>query len=568
MSASQDKKRRQAEREAGTSPKTMAQREAERKQRKERRTWTIVGVIVALFIIVVVVLNTNLFYTGTTAMTIGDYKFTNAEYQYYYNTAYNNFVYANQNYISFIGLDTSKPLDEQAFGETQSSLISAMGSDLPESMKDENRAEDATWADYFRAVALDNMVEVTALWDAAVKAGYTLSEEDSETIETTLSNYETYAESQDLRGADGYIALVYGKGVDSDTVRELLSRAYIAEDYSKDIYDGFEYTADEINSYYDEHADVFDAFNVDYYMVAAEKEEVTETVTDDETGEETEQTNEEVTDATMADAKAIADSIAAAVEGGADFSEAVADAVADAEPAELTNVSGYNIKNNFSEDFADWIISGDRAEGDTTVIESDGVGYYVLVFHSRNDNSSYNAVNFRHILINAEDSDEDGTISDEEKSAAEEELNTVYDTWKEGDATEDSFAALANQYSEDSGSNGSSAYSSTGGLYEHVARDQMVPEIDEWIFDPARQPGDTTMVYVEASNYTGWHLVYFVGTDDMTYHDCLAEMGIGNSTSTNSVSGLRQDDFDAWKTETLSGWSVSVNSFINWFAKV
>ena len=53
MSASQDKKRRQAEREAGASPKTLAQREAEQKLRKEHRTWTIVGVIVALFIAVI-----------------------------------------------------------------------------------------------------------------------------------------------------------------------------------------------------------------------------------------------------------------------------------------------------------------------------------------------------------------------------------------------------------------------------------------------------------------------------------------------------------------------------------
>ena len=65
MSASQDKKRRQAEREAGTSPKTLAEREAAQKARKERRTWTIVGVIIALFVIVIVPLNTNLLYTKT-----------------------------------------------------------------------------------------------------------------------------------------------------------------------------------------------------------------------------------------------------------------------------------------------------------------------------------------------------------------------------------------------------------------------------------------------------------------------------------------------------------------------
>ena len=113
MSASQDKKRRQAERESGSSPKTLAEREAAVKARKERRTWTIVGVLVALFVVVIVLLNTNLLYTGTTSVTVGDYKFTNAEYQYYYTTAYNNFTYQYGSYASLLGLDTSADLDEQ-----------------------------------------------------------------------------------------------------------------------------------------------------------------------------------------------------------------------------------------------------------------------------------------------------------------------------------------------------------------------------------------------------------------------------------------------------------------------
>ena len=441
MSASQDKKRRQAEREAGTSPKTLAQREAEQKARKERRTWTTVGVIVALFIVVILVLNSSLLYTGTTALTIGDYKFTNAEYQYYYNTAYNGFTNQYSSYLSLFQFDTDTPAEDQPFTESSASLLSMLGQSVPESMSGDNLSEDATWADYFKAVAMDNMVQITALWDAAVKEGYTLSEEDSAEIDETISAFETMASLNNLRGADGYCAVVYGKGVDAGLVRELLGRAYIAEAYSTDVFEGFEYSREELDSYYDENADDFDAFTFDYYLVSAEKVEVTETV-----------------------------------------------------------------------------------------------------------------------------ADEDGEISEEERQAAEDEINEIYDQWVEDGETEESFISLANTNSEDSGSNGSSVYSSEGGLYEHVARHQMVPEIDEWIFDSARQPGDSTIVYVEAANYTGYHLVYFVGTDEMSYHDCLAEYGIGSYE--DAPTGLRQPDYDEFEAELVAQFPVSFNKFVNWFAKV
>ena len=322
MSASQDKKRRQAEREAGTSPKTLAQREAEQKARKERRTWTTVGVIVALFIVVILVLNSSLLYTGTTALTIGDYKFTNAEYQYYYNTAYNGFTNQYSSYLSLFQFDTDTPAEDQPFTESSASLLSMLGQSVPESMSGDNLSEDATWADYFKAVAMDNMVQITALWDAAVKEGYTLSEEDSAEIDETISAFETMASLNNLRGADGYCAVVYGKGVDAELVRELLGRAYIAEAYSTDVFEGFEYSREELDSYYDENADDFDAFTFDYYLVSAEKVEVTETVTDEETGEESEETNEKVTDETMAEAEEAANAVAEAVENGESLADA------------------------------------------------------------------------------------------------------------------------------------------------------------------------------------------------------------------------------------------------------
>ena len=569
MSASQDKKRRQAERESGSSPKTLAEREAAVKARKERRTWTIVGVLVALFIVVIVLLNTNLLYTGTTSVTVGDYKFTNAEYQYYYTTAYNNFTYQYGSYASLLGLDTSADLDEQT---VQSSLFTMLGLEIPESLQpaDEEETAEFTWDDYFRETALQNMAQVTAIWDAAVKAGYTLSEEAAEEINSTIASFETMATANNLRGADGYAAVIYGKGVTASLVRELLERAYIAEEYSADIYESFEYSADEINAYYDENADAFDAISFDYYLVEAEKVEVTETVTDEETGEETEETNEEVTDETMAEAKEEADSLLEAAQSGAaqgalSFAEAVAETMGDeAEATEIKSLFGYSVTSGYGV-MAEWLLDSAREPGDMAVLESEGVGYYVVCFNSRSDNSDYNGAAFRHILVNVEDEDEDGEFSEEEIEAAEQKIQEIRDEWISDGETEDAFAALANANSDDTGSNGSSLYSTEGGLYEHVAKDQMVEPINDWLFDDARQSGDSEIIYVESSNYTGYHLVYFVGEDGYSYHDCLALYGLGY---TNAPQGLRQPDYEAWQSELIAQFPVSVNGFVNWFAKV
>ena len=569
MSASQDKKRRQAERESGSSPKTLAEREAAVKARKERRTWTIVGVLVALFVVVIVLLNTNLLYTGTTSVTVGDYKFTNAEYQYYYTTAYNNFTYQYGSYASLLGLDTSADLDEQT---VQSSLFTMLGLEIPESLQpaDEEETAEFTWDDYFRETALQNMAQVTAIWDAAVKAGYTLSEEAAEEINSTIASFETMATANNLRGADGYAAVIYGKGVTASLVRELLERAYIAEEYSADIYESFEYSADEINAYYDENADAFDAISFDYYLVEAEKVEVTETVTDEETGEETEETNEEVTDETMAEAKEEADSLLEAAQSGAaqgalSFAEAVAETMGEeAEATEIKSLFGYSVTSGYGV-MAEWLLDSAREPGDMAVLENEGVGYYVVCFNSRSDNSDYNGVAFRHILVNVEDEDEDGEFSEEEIEAAEQKIQEIRDEWISDGETEDAFAALANANSDDTGSNGSSLYSTEGGLYEHVAKDQMVEPINDWIFDDARQSGDSEIIYVESSNYTGYHLVYFVGEDGYSYHDCLALYGLGY---TNAPQGLRQPDYEAWQSELIAQFPVSVNGFVNWFAKV
>lgn len=112
-------------------------------------------------------------------------------------------------------------------------------------------------------------------------------------------------------------------------------------------------------------------------------------------------------------------------------------------------------------------------------------------------------VDVRHILIVPEgNEDESGTVTytDAQWDACRDKAQTLLDAWKAGEATEDSFAVLAEIHSEDPGS------MSVGGLYQYVYEGQMVPEFEEWCFDESRQYGDTGLVKTDY----GYHIMYYV----------------------------------------------------------
>ena len=115
-------------------------------------------------------------------------------------------------------------------------------------------------------------------------------------------------------------------------------------------------------------------------------------------------------------------------------------------------------------------------------------------------------VDVRHVLFMPQGgtTDETGatTYSEAEWAACEAEAQNVMNAWTKGECDEESFAAMANTYSQDPGSN------TNGGLYENVQQGQMVEAFDAWCFDAKRQPGHYGIV---KTNY-GYHLMYFVGS--------------------------------------------------------
>lgn len=75
--------------------------------------------------------------------------------------------------------------------------------------------------------------------------------------------------------------------------------------------------------------------------------------------------------------------------------------------------------------------------------------------------------------------------------------NEAENPWTGGEEWD--FALLASRASADDGT------ARAGGLYHSVSRGQLMRELEDWLFDPGRQPGDTTSLETEL----GVHLLYF-----------------------------------------------------------
>ncbi len=114
-------------------------------------------------------------------------------------------------------------------------------------------------------------------------------------------------------------------------------------------------------------------------------------------------------------------------------------------------------------------------------------------------------VDVRHVLIMPEGADSSDIRTETFDEAAWEtsrvKAEELLTAWEAGDKSEESFAQLAMDHSQD----GSAA---NGGLYTDVTKGQMVEAFENWCFDAARAHGDYGIVKTEF----GYHLMFFVGS--------------------------------------------------------
>ena len=180
----------------------------------------------------------------------------------------------------------------------------------------------------------------------------------------------------------------------------------------------------------------------------------------------------------------------------------------------------------------DWLFNDSRQAGDTEILE-DTSSCYVAVFNSRQRDEALD-YNVRHILITA-DSLELGEGEEATEELLTAKAQEILSSW---DGTEEGFAALANEYSQDGGSN------TNGGLYENVAKNQMVAAFQNWCYESGRKPGDTGIVY---NSGTGAHIMYFVGYGSTQYWHYACE------------NMLRSEAYSQWQTDLIEPLTVELD---------
>ena len=508
MSASTKRKERQAAREAGTDKKMLAMQEeaAKKAQSKRRWTWALIGVVV--FVVLVLFLNSGLLYK-TTALTLGDEKFTAAEMNYHYGEQYFTLVNQYGDYASIFGLDTSAGI--KGLSKSQCAF------------------EEGTWKDYFLKSAKTKLQQEKVLRDYANANGAVVSEEDAAAIEQSFEGIDDYAKLQGYASADNLFAANYGNGVNVDIIRKASYNSALANAGLEKLSASFVYTPEQLAENYASHNGEHDFFDFVVCDVAAETVEST-----DENG----QSVSELAPGAMDAAKATADAIVAAYNKDKDNKDVLARmqaAAASVDPS-LSASKQTKIPGSSLGDYSEWMLDESRKEGDVnSVVNAAENGYTVVAFLSR-DNNDYNLVNVRHILVKAV-ADENGEYTDEAKAAAKAQAQSILDEFNAGDKTEESFAALAELYSEDEGSN------TNGGLYENVAKGQMVPEFEAFCF-ARHKPGDTGIVYGDNGSYAGYHVMYFVG-EGQNYREHIAE------------DELRDADMNAWLEAQIAALPVT-----------
>ena len=515
MSASREKKSRQDLAAQGvTDPKKI--REAEEKA-KARKTNTLYGIIAGVFVLVAALLlvyNSGVLQRNATAVTINGEKYTVGQVEYFYANVKSNIL--NSGYASLYGVDTSKSLDDQVMSDTAKALMQ---------VEDEG---DVTWGQFLRDYAVDQLTTVVLTAKEAEANGMGADDHTEEEVANTMAQVESYAKQNGYSTKD-YLKLIYGKSMTVGTFKEMVKLTDIASHYQSHYSEELSYTTADLEAYYQENQSTFDVADYEslYFKGTADS-------TTDADGNTVAATDEE-----NAAAKAQAESDAAAVLARVQAGESLEDVAKDYESATFSHTES---GSNSGDDMGTWLFDSARVDGDSTVITTDS-GSRVLVFHSAG-RQDYATKDVRHILFMVNKSDLDSTSEtydadlqarqDEAKAKAEDALAQ----WKAGDATEDSFAALANELSEDGGSN------TNGGLYTEIYKGQMVTEFNDWCFDASRQAGDTGIVYNEN---TGYHVMYFVG-DDIPYWQVQAD------------SALRSRDTSAWLEELLASATVEQGS--------
>ena len=553
MSGSSKKKLRKEQVAAAMTEK---QRQAQ-KEAKTLKAYTLTFVIVMVLVVSMVLgiaLRSpveSLINQNTHAVTIGSHELTIPEFSYYFVDEINSYYLNLYNYYGsyasyFMGFSAGKSLNDQVY----------------------DKETGKTWAKHFMEEAAESAQTIFGLYDLAVKAGHTMTEEETKTCNNQIEGLSTTAKAYGYSTVNAYLRSVYGYGANEDTYAEYTRVSALANSYyakhSEDLKDSYteetfkKYEEDKIGQYYSYNYFLYQINVKDYLGEGTKGDDGTVTYTEEEKAaalaaaradvqilldsgiideatfnaallkiqKETEKKDETTTKSTTSTESTGTTDATAGTEGEDEKKDE------ETKKVPLCTVGDSVLYSKLPATLQEWVTGKDLVTGTTTFVEiktekehthaegeehSDDekveyevTGFYVVLMTDVNKNDM-KLVNVRHILISI-----DGitsTSTQEQKDAADqtakEKAEGILKQWKEGAANAETFGELANKNSKDTGSN------TNGGLYEDVYPGWAVKEFNAWCFDAERQAGDTGIVKTD----NGYHVMYLESFDEYTYRN-------------------------------------------------
>ena len=425
------------------------------------------------------------------AVEIGGIEVTVPEFDYYYFQYVNRIAYP-ENGATPSGLDINKSLRLQlAQNGTQ------------------------TWDEYFKELTINELHQNISLYKEALETNMTLSGMYKGYYEDQIKNIKQAASSAGMT-FDTYLKTYTANGMTEKLYREILKRDCLAQQYAESIKEGFTFTDEELNSFYEANKDDMDsvAFNLIRIPFVEETPEMTDEeqtptlddaaveqakeaarakademlakITDNMTTEELEALNKEYFPALYEVPEPAADE--ASDEAGEETETQTPD-----EPSEPAVYTYYeDILRSYMTgipNVSEWLFSAERTKGERTLIE-ETQEYYIVVFARRNkdDVSSFDvrSISFPFNTNGTEPTEKE--IENAKKKAESFEA-----TWNKGEKTEASFGELVKKEST------SSIAKENGGLSTDTGRDYLNEEFNEWVFSSDRKPNDIKLFELNAA---------------------------------------------------------------------
>lgn len=297
-------------------------------------------------------------------ITVGNHELTKLEYDYYYNSAVNNYINTYYSYLSYMGLDLSKDFAEQNYSET------------------------LTWKDNFDQMAVDSITEMKAVLDDAKAQGFEY--DVTEDYQSYLENIKNSASEAKTSVAKYYTAS-FGTYATESNVEPFIKEMLFASAYYEHLKERHVPSEEEVTTYYEENKNNYD--KVDYHEFAFQ-------------AEVEEGASEETIAAAMSDLNSQADEMIQRLKAGEDFETLCEEYAKEDKKAEYSDPEtekSFHVDATYfsvSTQYVEWMYEEGRIAGELTKVEDteNHVIYVVRLDERKYDETSHTTISER--LVN------------------------------------------------------------------------------------------------------------------------------------------------------------------------